>query len=141
MDNYKFYMRQLDSADTTEYELSERFPTLRVKSIKGLLVRGTPTNFYVESYVDSKRKRIAVGEESYSVNPLTMELVFFGETCATDYEDFYDFVSENTVQYRDNYRNKTVNLYLSKAPSIETDVRRDDYSYIEVTFTFNKIDL
>jgi len=141
MAQYNFYIKQIGTDDETEYAIGEKFPSFNMKSISGLIVNGDPTNFYIESFANTSKVKVYVGEKSTSIGTISMDVIFLGKNCEIDYDSFVDFISVSVLQYRDTYRNKIVKMRMSKAPKVSEDKRRGEESYIDVTFTFERLEL
>lgn len=137
--NYNFYIKKINSADDTEYAIGERWPSFQMKDISGLPNDGDPTNFYVERFADTGYTKKYVGAKSTDGGTVVMNVMFYGDTYVSDYHSFTDFLSTSFVQYRDTYREETVQMYMSKAPSITADVRYGEGKRIEVSYTFEKV--
>jgi len=136
--DYKFYFKQLKSEDDTEYEVSETWPSMHITSVKGLMVKGNPTNFYVESYVDSDEVRSYIGDSAHKTSTVEIGAIFFGDTFLEDFEAFEEFISANWVEYHDSYRNKTVQMHKSKATKISSDKRLEGDKHIKCIYYFEK---
>lgn len=139
MAEYNYYMKQVNTDDNTEYDLKQKFPTFNMKRMDGLMVKGDPKNFYTESFPETSKINVYAGTPASKSGKISMYVLFYGPNCADDFDAFVSFVDGNIIEYRDTYRGKTVTMYMSKAIKVTSDVRREDYSYIEATLTFQNI--
>ena len=131
-----FYIKDL--SDNTVKNLQVDFPSLRMKSVSGLLEKGDLKNLVTENYAESSELRVYIPNEVTNKNTsITLEIAFIGTNASTDFDNFYNFINGKVIEYWDTYRKKKVpKMILNKKLKKVKDKRRGDSTIIIYKYTF-----
>lgn len=131
-----FYIKDL--SDNTVKNLQVDFPSLRMKSVSGLLEKGDLKNLVTEDYAESSELRVYIPNEvTNKKTSITLEIAFIGANASTDFDNFYNFINGKVIEYWDTYRKKKVpKMILNKKLKKVKDKRRGDSTIIIYKYTF-----